>query len=90
MNISLENCQSICSLTSHSTVKHVNTMNIGLEDCQSVCSKCDDIADYVKDLNLNALVITDLTPDGYTFRPAQRTHRKGGRVGILYRDTLKT
>ena len=80
-------------------------MNIGLVNCQSVCNKCDDMADYVKDLDSDALVITeiwltgndsdhkiisDLTPEGYTFRHAPRTHRKGGVVGILYRDTLKT
>ena len=70
-----------------------------------LCSKYDNIADYDKDLDLDAHVITetwltgedsdhriigDLTPDGYTFRHALCTHRKGGGVGILYRDSFKT
>ena len=67
-------------------------MNISLVNCQSVCNKSDDIADYVEDLDLEALFITEmwLTPDGYTFRHALCTHQKGSGVGILYRDTLKT
>ena len=70
-----------------------------------VCNKCDDIADYVTNLDLDVLVITepwltgkdsdhringDLTTDGYTVRHAPPTHRKGGGVGILYRDSFKT
>ena len=35
-------------------------------------------------------IIGDLTPDGYTFPHAPQTHRKGGGVDILWRDTLKT
>ena len=46
------------SMSSHSTVKHVNSMIIGLVNFQSVCIKYDDIADYDKDLDLDALVIT--------------------------------
>ena len=80
-------------------------MSIGLVNCQSVCNKCDDIADYVKDLDLDALVITetwltgkdsdhriigDLTPDGYTFRHVPHTQRKGDGVGIVYRHSFKT
>ena len=56
------------------------------------------IADYVKDLDLDALVITeiwltgkdsdhrnidDLTPDRYAFRHAPRTHRRYGSCHII-------
>ena len=39
------------SMSSHSTVKHVNTTNTDLVRCQSLCNKCNDISDYVKDLD---------------------------------------
>ena len=34
-------------------------------------------------------IIGDMTPEGYTFHHGPRTHRKGGGVGILVRDSLK-
>ena len=87
-------------ISSHSTDKHEKTMSISLVNCQSVCNKYDDIADYVKDFDLDPLVIAetwltgkdsghriigDLTPAGCTFRHAPRSRRIGGGAGKLYR-----
>ena len=34
-------------------------------------------------------IVGDMTTEGYTFHRAPRTHRKGGAVSILLRDSLK-
>ncbi|KAK2138836.1 hypothetical protein LSH36_2340g00003, partial [Paralvinella palmiformis] len=82
----------------------VQNVSIGLINCQSICNKSDEISDVVKDMDLDALVITetwltgnvsdqkivgDVTPAGYSFHHAARIHKKGGGVGILLRDSLK-
>ena len=58
----------------------VQNVSIGLINCQSICNKSDEISDVVKDMDLDALVITetwltgnvsdqkivgDVTPAGY-------------------------
>ena len=82
----------------------VQNVSICLINCQSICNKSDEISDVVKDMDLDALVITetwltgnvsdqkivgDVTPAGYSFHHAARIHKKGGGVGILLRDSLK-
>jgi len=79
-------------------------VSIGLINFQSICIKSDEISDVVKDMDLDALVITatwltcnvsdqkivgDATPAGYSFHHAARIYRKGGGVGILLRHSLK-
>ena len=79
----------------------VQNVTIGLIKCQSICNKFDDISDVVKDMDLDALVITEIQltgnvsdqkivgPAGYSFDYAARIHKKGVRVGILLHDSLK-
>ena len=82
----------------------VQNVSIGLINSLSICNKSDEISDVVKDMDLDALVITepwltgnvsdqkivgDVTPVGYSFHHAARIHKKGGGVGILLRDSLK-
>jgi len=38
----------------------VQNFSIGLINCQSVCNKSDEISDVVKDMDLDALVITEI------------------------------
>jgi hypothetical protein len=78
----------------------VQNVSIGLINCQSICNKSDEISDVIKDMDLDALVITEtlltgnasghkivgeVTPAGYSFHHAARIHKKGGGVGILLR-----
>jgi len=37
----------------------VQNVSIGLINCQSICNKSDEISDDVKDMDLDALVITE-------------------------------
>ena len=37
----------------------VQNVSIGLINCQVICNKSDEIYDVVKDMNLDALVITE-------------------------------
>ena len=65
---------------------------IGLINCQSICNKYDEVSDVVKDMDLDAIVITetwltgnvseqkivgDVTPAGYSFNHAAGIHKKG-------------
>ena len=36
----------------------IQNVSIGVINCQSACNKSDEIADVVKDVNINALFIT--------------------------------
>jgi len=38
----------------------VQNVSIGLINCQSICNKSDEISDVVKDMDLDALVITEI------------------------------
>ena len=81
----------------------VQNVSIGLINCQSIFNKYDEIYDVVKDMDLDALVITeawltgivtdqkigDVTPAGYSFHHAAWIHKKGEGVGFLLRDSLK-
>jgi len=82
----------------------VQNVRIFLKNCQSSCNKSDEISDVIKDMDLDALVITetwltgnvsdqkivgDVTPVGYSFHHAARVSKKGGRVGILLCDSWK-
>jgi len=66
---------------------------------QVICIKSDEISDAVKDMDIEALVITetwptgnvsdqktvsDVTLAGYSFCHAAWIHKKGGGVGILF------
>lgn len=81
-----------------------SSIKIGLVNCQSLCNKSDEIADCVRDMDFDALVVTetwltgndsdqtiigDITPEGYVFRHSARSNRKGGGVGIILRNSLK-
>ena len=83
----------------------VQNVSIGLIHCQSICNKSDEISDVVKDMDLAALDITDswltgnvsdqkgvhdVTPAGFSFHHAARIHKRGGGVGILLLDSLKS
>jgi len=98
------NLVSVPLVPSNCTVKSKKPLSIGLINCQSICNKCDEVADVVRDTDLDALVITetwltgtdsdqkvigDLTVEGYSFCHSPRTHRRGGGIGFLYRDSLK-
>ena len=67
----------------------VQNVSIGLINCQSIFNKSDEISDVVKDMDLDALVITetwltdnvsnqkivgDVTPAGYSFHHTARIH----------------
>ena len=80
-------------------------LKIGLVNCQSLCNKCDEIVDVVREEAFDALVVTetwltggisdqkitgDVTPVGYSFYHAARTHRKGGGVDVLIRVSLQS
>ena len=71
----------------------VQNVSIGLINCQSICNKSDEISDVVKDMDLDALVITetsltgnvsdqkivgDVTPAEHLFHQAARIHRQKG------------
>ena len=66
-------------------------MNIGLVNCQSVCNKCYDMADYVKDLALVALVITEtwLTGNDSDHNIIGDLTREGIHSGMLHALTEK-
>ena len=59
---------------------HVENVSIARIKCLSICNKCDKVCDVVKDVHLDAVIITetrltgnisdqkiidDVTPDGY-------------------------
>ena len=56
-------------------------MNIVLVNCQSVCNKYDDIANYVEDLDLDALVITETWLTGKDSN-LQISHNMSGNLPI--------
>ena len=79
-------------------------LNVSLMNCQSMCNKTMEIADYVKDHNVDIVALTetwlkdteqdntqaigDMTPDGYCFKHVARSGKKGGGVGLLFKKTL--
>ena len=76
----------------------VQNVSIGLINCQCISTKSDEISYVVKDMDIDALVITEtwLTSNvsnqkiaGYSLHHAAQIHKKGGGVGILLRDSLK-
>jgi len=82
----------------------VQNVSIGLINCQSICNKAYEISDVIKDVDLDALVITetwltdnvldqnivaDGTPAGYSLYHAARIDMTDGGVGILLGDSLK-
>ena len=86
------------------TCQITTSINVGLVNCQSICNKCNEIVDCIQDMDFDVLVLTetwltgtesdqrisgDLTPEGYVFRHSPRTNRKGGGVGIIFRNYLK-
>jgi len=71
----------------------VQNVSICLKNCQSIFNKPDEISYIVKDMDLDALVITetwltgnvlgqklvgDVTPAGYLFHHSAQIHKKGG------------
>ena len=79
----------------------VQNVSIGLINCQPIRNKSDEISDVVKDMDLDALVITetwltgnvsdqkiavDVTKTGYSFHHAAPIHNKSEGVGILLSD----
>ena len=79
-------------------------LNVSLMNCQSMCNKTMEIADYVKDHNVDIVALTetwlkdteqdntqaigDITPDGYCFKHVTRSRKKGGGVGLPFKKTL--
>ena len=72
---------------------------VNFVNCQPIVNTCDDIVDIVRDIDFDTFVITeiwlrgkdsdqniigDVTPAGYTFNHAIRTHKKGGAVGMRF------
>ena len=85
--------------SNHNNGTAVQNVTIGLIKCQSICNKSDEISDVVKDMDLDALVITqtwltvnvsdqkivgDVTPVGYSFHHAARIHKKGGGESAFF------
>lgn len=80
------------------------SLNVALMNCQSMCNKTMEIADYVKDHDVDMVALTetwlkdtdqdntqaigDITPDGYCFKHVARSGKKGGGVGLLFKKTL--
>jgi len=69
----------------------VQNVSIGLINCQLICNQSDEISDVVKDMDLDALVITKtwltgnysdqnivggVTPVGYSFHHEAGIHKK--------------
>jgi len=78
-------------ITPYNNGTAVQNVSIGLINCQSICNKCDELSDVIKDVDLDAFVITDIwltdnvsdqkivgdaTPPGYSFHHAARIHKK--------------
>ncbi len=81
-----------------------NLLSIGVLNCQSVRNKTDAIKDYLLELDLDVLfltetwlksgsvdnsVISDLVPTGYTFKHKPRdATHRGGGLGILHKTSI--
>jgi len=70
-------------------------------NCQSIRNKADVLVDYIKDNNLDMVAMTetwlksddnrivgDLTPSGFKLVHLPRQGRRGGGVGLLYKETI--
>jgi exonuclease III len=70
-------------------------------NCQSIRNKADVLVDYIKDNNLDMVAMTetwlksddnriigDLTPSGFKLIHLPRQGRRGGGVGLLYKETI--
>ena len=68
-------------------------------NARSIRDKTTELVDFVCDNHLyvigicetwltpnNSAVIADLIPDGYTFKHVPRPNRRGGGVGLLYKN----
>jgi hypothetical protein len=76
-------------------------LRIGMQNCRSVRNKCTTVSEYVldKDLdvfcltetwlsNYDAIDVSDLCPQGYSFINYPRDNGKGGGIGIIHRSGL--
>ncbi|CAB4005804.1 Hypothetical predicted protein [Paramuricea clavata] len=81
---------------------HGNSLLLCVLNARSVRNKTAAIMDYIRDSNVDLCAITEtwLTPDdaavraelcpnGFKFLDNPRTGRRGGGIGLLYRDSLQ-
>ena len=79
-------------------------VKLGIVNARSICNKTDVFMDYVTEINMDLIAITetwlnidekdnkiikDLTPADYTCVHLPRKSRRGGGVGFVYRSSFK-
>ena len=84
-------------------VTNAPKLKAGLLNVRSACNKSSSLCEYVKDHELdifcitetwlksdNQSVVAEITPPGYTLQHIPRPMRRGGGVGIMIKDSIKT
>lgn len=76
-------------------------LKFGLLNARSLGNKTDDVSEYISDLDVDILAVTeswlsdldsvkigDVTPEGYLYRHVPRENRSGGGVAVISRKEL--
>ena len=100
-HLNIERTVVYTSLSREHIKEKRSVASFGFLNARSVRNKASEVNEFVTDNNIDILgvcetwltqddkaVISELTPVGYTFTHLPRSSKRGGGVGLLFRNTL--